>query len=193
MTRRILPQTRDLHPRAAVEEWSRKLIKCGAQVIDRQGYRSNVGIILCNREGEVFWARRAGENSWQFPQGGIRADETPEQALFRELHEEVGLHPEHVQVIGRTSHWLRYRIPRRFLRQRRPGLFKGQKQLWFLLRLVSSEQHVCLTASPKPEFDSWRWINHSETVDQVVSFKRMVYHKALQELIPLIQSRSACG
>lgn len=160
-------------------------------MIDRQGYRPNVGIILCNQDGEVFWARRAGEDSWQFPQGGIRADETPEQALFRELREEIGLQPEHVQVIGRTSRWLRYRIPRRFLRQRRPGLFVGQKQVWFLLRLVSSESHVCLTASEKPEFDSWRWINHAETVHKVVSFKRTVYHRALQELIPLMQGRVA--
>jgi len=178
---------RDLHPCPAVEEWARNSANNGAQVIDHQGYRPNVGIILCNRDGEVFWARRAGEESWQFPQGGIHANETPEQALYRELREEVGLAPEHVQVIGRTSRWLRYRIPRRFLRQRRPGLFVGQKQVWFLLRLVGDEQHVCLTACDKPEFDSWRWINYSETVQQVVSFKRLVYRRALEELIPLIE------
>ena len=82
-------------------------------MIDRQGYRPNVGIILCNDAGKVFWARRSGEDSWQFPQGGIRRNETPEQALYRELAEEVGLGPEHVEVIGRTARWLRYRIPRR--------------------------------------------------------------------------------
>ncbi|MBI3560283.1 MAG: RNA pyrophosphohydrolase [Gammaproteobacteria bacterium] len=156
-------------------------------MIDRQGYRPNVGIILCNPAGEVFWARRSGEEAWQFPQGGIRHNETPEQALYRELWEEIGLGPEHVEVVGRTTRWLRYRIPRRFLQQRRTNLFIGQKQIWFLLRLVGSEQHVCLTASDKPEFDCWRWIQYTETVNQVVAFKRTVYHRALQELIPLIQ------
>lgn len=157
-------------------------------MIDQQGFRPNVGIMLCNDAGELFWARRAGEDSWQFPQGGIRPDETPEQALYRELAEEVGLLPQHVLLIGRTSRWLRYRIPKRFLRrhQHRP-LCIGQKQMWFLLRLVGEEQNVCLDASEKPEFDSWRWINYWESVNQVVPFKRSVYSKALQELIPLIK------
>lgn len=161
-------------------------------MIDRQGYRPNVGIILCNDVGEVFWARRAGEDSWQFPQGGIRANETPDQALFRELAEEVGLSPEHVEVIGRTENWLRYRIPRRYLRHngRRPRCI-GQKQLWYLLKLVGQEQQVCLDSTEKPEFDCWRWINYWETVDLVVPFKRIVYRKALEQLIPLIKPNGA--
>jgi putative (di)nucleoside polyphosphate hydrolase len=157
-------------------------------VIDRQGYRPNVGIILCNDAGEVFWARRTGEDSWQFPQGGIRQNETPEQALYRELAEEVGLGPEHVKLIGRTESWLRYRIPRRYLRHngRRGRRCIGQKQLWYLLKLVGQEQAVCLDKTDKPEFDSWRWINYWETVDLVIPFKRIVYRKALEQLIPLI-------
>jgi len=159
-------------------------------VIDRQGYRPNVGIILCNDAGEVFWARRTGEDSWQFPQGGIRHNETPEQALYRELAEEVGLGPEHVEVIGRTDKWLRYRIPHRYLRhngQRRPRCI-GQKQLWYLLKLVGQEHAVCLDKTDKPEFDSWRWINYWETIDLVIPFKRIVYRKALEQLIPLINA-----
>lgn len=159
-------------------------------MIDRQGYRPNVGIILCNDAGEVFWARRTGEDSWQFPQGGIRRNETPEQALYRELAEEVGLGPEHVVVMGRTDGWLRYRIPRRYLRHNgrdRPRCI-GQKQLWYLLKLVGQEQAVCLDNTDKPEFDSWRWINYWETVDLVIPFKRIVYRKALEQLIPLIKS-----
>jgi len=161
-------------------------------VIDRQGFRSNVGIILCNDAGELFWARRTGENSWQFPQGGIRPNETPEQALFRELEEEVGLTEDHVEIIGRTARWLRYRIPKRFLRHRRPrSRCIGQKQIWFLLRLVDGESNVSLDQCEKPEFDSWRWIDYWETVDQVVFFKRSVYFKALEELLPLIRPGGA--
>lgn len=162
-------------------------------MIDRHGFRPNVGIILCNDAGELFWARRSGENAWQFPQGGIQSHETPEQALFRELEEEVGLTRHDVQVIGRTANWLRYRIPKRFLRytpNQKPRCI-GQKQVWFLLRLVNGEANVTLDSCDKPEFDSWRWINYWETIDQVVSFKRSVYCRALEELIPLINPKGA--
>ena len=71
-------------------------------MIDRDGYRPNVGIILCNNRNEVFWGKRVREHSWQFPQGGIKPGETPEQAMFRELMEEIGLLPQHVQILGRT-------------------------------------------------------------------------------------------
>jgi len=156
-------------------------------VIDRQGFRSNVGIILCNDAGELLWARRNGEDSWQFPQGGVRSKETLEQALFRELEEEVGLSKNHVELLGRTDRWLRYRIPKRFLHRRPRSRCIGQKQIWFLLRLVADESNVRLDQDEKPEFDSWRWVNFWETVEQVVFFKRSVYYRALEELIPLIR------
>ena len=86
-------------------------------MIDRNGYRSNVGIILLNSKNEVFWGRRIKQDSWQFPQGGIKAGESPEQAMHRELTEEVGLHPHHVKIIGRTRDWLRYEVPDHFIRR----------------------------------------------------------------------------
>jgi putative (di)nucleoside polyphosphate hydrolase len=155
-------------------------------MIDEHGYRPNVGIILCNAENRVFWARRFGRDGWQFPQGGIQAHESPEQALFRELHEEVGLEPRHVQLIGRTRDWLRYDIPRQFLRAPRGGPFRGQKQIWFLLRFLAEEGTVRLDTSARPEFDDWRWVDYWTPLTQIVEFKRGVYEQALTELEPLL-------
>ena len=78
-------------------------------MIDEDGFRPNVGIIVHNDAGRVLWARRIGQDAWQFPQGGIRAHESPVDALYRELEEELGLSPEHVELVGQTRDWLRYR------------------------------------------------------------------------------------
>jgi len=159
-------------------------------VIDSEGYRPNVGIILCNAEGRLFWARRIGQHSWQFPQGGIRRDESPEQAMFRELAEEVGLRPEHVQMIGSTRGWLRYRLPRRLVRQGcRPPCI-GQKQIWFLLRMRCGEDAVRLDLSEHPEFDLWQWVDYWYPLHAVVAFKRHVYWRALHELANFLPTAS---
>ncbi|HFQ13414.1 MAG TPA: RNA pyrophosphohydrolase [Gammaproteobacteria bacterium] len=155
-------------------------------MIDTEGYRSNVGIILCNGQGQVFWARRIGEDAWQFPQGGIQRNESPEQALYRELEEEVGLTAGDVELLGCTRDWLRYRLPRHMCRQQRGYRFVGQKQIWFLLRLTASETRVRLNASPEPEFDHWRWVAPEITVREVIAFKRAVYLRALEELMPML-------
>lgn len=155
-------------------------------MIDSKGYRANVGIILSNREGRVLWARRLGQDSWQFPQGGIKKDETAEQALYRELREEVGLEPEDVEIIGCTQNWLRYKLPRRFIRFHSRPLCIGQKQRWFVLRLLSGDDAVQLDRSEKPEFDDWRWVDYWQPVKEIVFFKRRVYERALKELEPLL-------
>ncbi len=145
-----------------------------------------MGIILSNWDGHLLWARRIGQRAWQFPQGGIRTDETPEEALYRELTEEVGLLPGHVEVMGCTRGWLRYRLPRRLVRRDRHPICIGQKQVWFMLRLVGNERCVCLDGTDKPEFDSWRWVNYWHPLHEVVAFKRKVYERALHELAPLV-------
>jgi putative (di)nucleoside polyphosphate hydrolase len=160
----------------------------GRQVIDCDGYRANVGIILSNCEGRVFWCKRVGQNAWQFPQGGIQSDESPEQALFRELAEETGLLPEHVEVIARTKTWLRYKLPRRLIRRHVTPCCIGQKQMWFMLRLTSGEECVNLAGSDKPEFDGWRWVDYWLPMREVVFFKRRVYKLALLELAPFLFS-----
>ena len=157
-------------------------------MIDSEGYRLNVGIILCNAEGRLFWARRIGQHSWQFPQGGIRRDESPEQAMFRELAEEVGLRPEHVQVIGSTRGWLRYRLPKRLIRESCQQVCIGQKQIWFLLRMRCDEEAVQLDLSERPEFDHWQWVDYWYPLRAVVPFKRHVYWRALHELAPLLST-----
>jgi putative (di)nucleoside polyphosphate hydrolase len=155
-------------------------------VIDSQGYRANVGIILSNREGRVLWARRLGQDSWQFPQGGIQQDETAEQALYRELREEIGLDPEHVEILGCTESWLRYKLPRRFIRFHSRPLCIGQKQRWFVLRLLTEDAAVRLDLSEQPEFDDWRWVDYWLPLKEIVFFKRRVYERALKELEPLL-------
>ena len=155
-------------------------------MIDSQGYRANVGIILSNREGRVLWARRLGQSSWQFPQGGIKQDETAEQALYRELHEEIGLEPEHVEIIGCTQNWLRYKLPRRFIRFHSRPLCIGQKQRWFVLRLIADDDAVRLDRTDQPEFEDWRWVDYWLPVRDIVFFKRRVYERALLELEPLL-------
>ncbi|MGD8484958.1 MAG: RNA pyrophosphohydrolase [Thioalkalispiraceae bacterium] len=159
------------------------------QVIDKEGYRANVGIVLSNTPGQLFWARRIGEDAWQFPQGGIREHETPEEALFRELNEEIGLQAEDVNIIGCTRDWLRYELPKGLIRRENKPLCIGQKQRWFLLELVSHESRVQLDAGEKPEFDQWRWVEHSRPAREVVEFKRAVYQQALDELLPLLRKR----
>lgn len=155
-------------------------------MIDPDGYRPNVGIVLCNREGKLFWARRIGQNAWQFPQGGIRTDEEPTEAMYRELSEEVGLRPEHVEVLGHTRGWLRYRLPRRLVRYGSKPLCIGQKQVWFMLRFLADDNEVRFDLSERPEFDSWRWVDYWSPVHQVVHFKRAVYSRVLQEFAPLL-------
>lgn len=154
--------------------------------IDSQGYRANVGIILSDDARCLLLGGRAGHSGWQFPQGGILAGETPEQAMYRELGEEVGLEPGDVELIGVTRSWLRYRLPERFVRRDATPLCIGQKQRWFLLRLRASKTRLRFDATAAPEFDRWRWVSYWQPIEEVIYFKRRVYLRALEELAPLL-------
>jgi len=150
--------------------------------IDKEGFRSNVGIVLIRDNGEVFLGGRTGGRGWQFPQGGIRVNESPEEALYRELKEEVGLEREDVEVAAVTQGWLRYRLPRQYRRKNTEPICIGQKQRWFLLRFVSTEDRVRLDSTDQPEFETWRWVDYWAPVREVIYFKRAVYVRALEEL-----------
>jgi len=154
-------------------------------VIDADGFRANVGIIVTNQYGQVLWARRVGgADAWQFPQGGIHKGETPEQALYRELQEEVGLKATQVRIVDVTQGWLRYKLPRNMIRENKLPLCIGQKQKWFLLELHCDDDAICFDQSYPAEFDGWRWVSYWYPLDQVISFKREVYRRALKALSP---------
>ncbi len=158
-------------------------------MVDADGFRPNVGIVLSNGMGQVLWARRVGgHDAWQFPQGGINENESVEEALFRELFEEVGLEADNVKILARTNGWLRYRLPRRMRRHNSSPGFQGQKQKWFLLQMLGEDAMVEMDSSDEPEFDSWRWVSYWYPLGQVVAFKRDVYRCALKELAPHLLS-----
>ncbi len=146
-------------------------------MIDEQGLRPNVGMILVNRMKKVFIGKRFHHKSWQFPQGGVDDGETPIEALYRELYEEVGLKPQQVKLIDATPEWLPYYLPEKLIRKAKPRCI-GQKQKWFLLELTGKISDINLRLSKKPEFDSWRWIEHTEPAKMVIDFKQEVYQNA---------------
>lgn len=151
-------------------------------MIDSDGYRANVGIILCNQQGQVMWARRVGQDAWQFPQGGISPGETAGEAMYRELWEETGLKQADVGVLASTNSWLRYKLPRRLIRKNSSPRCIGQKQIWFLLEFRADENAFDFAVSDKPEFDHWKWVDYWHPVENVVFFKRRVYQCALAQL-----------
>jgi len=155
-------------------------------VIDSEGFRANVGIIICNDFGDLLWTRRIGQNSWQFAQGGVDAGESAEQAMYRELNEELGLQRQDVKILGSTKNWLKYRLPSRYIRQDSKPLCVGQKQKWFMLRLVSDESRIRFDATGHPEFDHFMWVSYWYPLRQVIAFKREVYREALTELLPCV-------
>ena len=155
-------------------------------VIDAEGFRANVGIILAHADDRLFWARRVGRAGWQFPQGGMQPGESPEQTLFRELEEEVGLKSGQVEVLGSTRDWLRYLLPERYQRHASTPLCIGQKQRWYLLRFKDTDASVRLDGSAEPEFDAWRWVDYWRPLSEVIFFKRAVYREALTELAPIL-------
>ncbi|VAY02175.1 RNA pyrophosphohydrolase [Arsenophonus endosymbiont of Aleurodicus dispersus] len=155
-------------------------------MVDNNGYRPNVGMVICNQQGQVLWARRYGQHSWQFPQGGINPEESPEQAMYRELFEEVGLDSKDAKILASTRKWLSYKLPKHLVRWDTKPICIGQKQRWFLLQLVCNEHNINVQISKTPEFDSWRWVNYWYPVHQVVSFKRDIYRRVMKEFEPMV-------
>lgn len=158
-------------------------------MIDSNGYRANVGIIISNKDNELFWARRIGQDAWQFPQGGIAYAESPKQAVYRELREETGLTAKDVEIIAQTEGWLHYDLPEHMVRRYKRPVCIGQKQKWFMLRLLADENAISLDQNQRPEFDLWKWVDYWRPVNEVISFKREVYREALEFFAPVLDQK----
>jgi putative (di)nucleoside polyphosphate hydrolase len=150
-------------------------------------YRSGVGIMLLNDQWKVLVARRirpAG-GAWQMPQGGIDEGETPIQAAYRELKEELGITA--AEVVAESETWLRYDLPESVPREQWEKPWRGQRQKWFVMRFTGSDRDINLNTTREPEFDAWRWIPVSKLSETIVSFKRQVYLDLLDEFPHLSQ------
>jgi putative (di)nucleoside polyphosphate hydrolase len=142
--------------------------------IDRLPYRHGVGLVLFNPAGLVFVGRRvdAGDDAWQFPQGGIDDGEEPRAAALRELREEIG--SDRAQIIAETPDWLTYDLPAAIVPKVWKGRYRGQRQKWFALRFLGSDEDIELDGE-HPEFDAWRWVRLADTPGLIVPFKRAIY------------------
>jgi putative (di)nucleoside polyphosphate hydrolase len=144
-------------------------------------YRPCVGVMLANKAGQIFVGERIDTpGAWQMPQGGIDKGEAPRDAALRELWEETGVPPEHVTVQAETTDWLTYDLPDHLLGKVWKGKYRGQKQLWFLLRFNSTDDKISI-ASEHPEFAQWKWSNPTDLVAEIVPFKKDIYDAVIQE------------
>ena len=159
---------------------------------DANRYRPNVAFILANHQDQVLLARRRGVDAWQFPQGGVAQGESPQDALYRELLEEIGVHRDSVKIMASTRGWLKYRVPERFRRHSSSKAFVGQRQKWYLLRFLGDAQDIRLDREQPPEFDQWRWVSYWYPLRCIIDFKRQVYAAAMIELAPQLGSDSKC-
>jgi 8-oxo-dGTP pyrophosphatase MutT (NUDIX family) len=153
---------------------------------DMRKYRRGVGIMLINKRSEIFIARRNDvAGAWQMPQGGIERRETPAQAAYRELKEEIGT--DNAKIIGESAHWLYYALPEQLAIKAWGGRWKGQRQKWFVMRFDGEDTEINLATS-HPEFDAWRWAPARELESLAVSFKRRLYVSLLREFAEVFRN-----
>lgn len=145
-------------------------------------YRPCVGIMLVNATGGVFAGQRldSSMDAWQMPQGGIEKDEEPDVAALRELEEETGIPPDAVEIVARTSDWIPYDLPTSLVPKLWKGRYRGQKQIWFLMRFLGNDDLVNIQTA-EPEFARWCWMPSNSLLDNIVPFKRNTYEAVIRE------------
>lgn len=149
--------------------------------IEKLPYRPCVGIMLMNEAGRIFVGRRkdTAALAWQMPQGGIDPGEGSQEAALRELWEETGVTPDLVEVIGRTSDWVTYDLPPELLGKVWKGKYRGQKQMWFLMRFIGTDDRIDIETA-HPEFSEWTWLDPGHLVESIGPFKRDVYVQVVE-------------
>lgn len=150
-------------------------------------YRPCVGIMLVNMDGKVFVGQRIDNKveAWQMPQGGIDPGEDSRAAALRELGEETGIAPGHVEIIGRTTDEHFYDLPDDLVGQIWGGKYRGQRQIWYLARFIGSDADIDIE-TPHPEFRAWKWAEPDTLPELIVPFKKKLYRDILKEFRDLI-------
>ena len=143
--------------------------------------RQGVGVIVLNQNNEVFVAKRKDNpiDKWQMPQGGININETPFNAMKRELEEETSITT--IKVLKEIDNWLEYELPTNLLGKIWKGKYRGQKQKWFIVKFIGNDGEINLNTK-HPEFIEWKWIDYKSLTDVIVDFKKDVYKKLKSEL-----------
>jgi putative (di)nucleoside polyphosphate hydrolase len=143
-------------------------------------YRPNVGILLLNKDGKLFVARRIdmAAEAWQMPQGGIDDGEDPRKAALRELEEEIGT--KKAEILAESREWMRYDVPAEIAKKLWGGRWRGQRQKWFAMRFTGKDKHIDLDTK-HPEFCEWKWIDPEEAPRLIVPFKRPLYEQVVAE------------
>lgn len=156
---------------------------------EERPYRPGVGIVLFNKRGLIFIGERIDNpGAWQMPQGGIDEGEQPEDAVLREMEEEIGTRK--AKILGIMSEWLFYDIPLHTANKLWDARYRGQKQRWVALEFLGEDNDINLRAYDHPEFGQWKWAHPDELIELIVPFKRDMYRKVIDEFLDIYEDFS---